>query len=150
MGDGERVELVVAQQSRRTAGGAAPALRRRIGQAIAAEARAHGKPSGQIAFPFTAERAPRPRDLGRIEAGAVGKSQQQALIGEHMLQDAGEKAGRSCGVADRVGRDAARAKKTGHSLRVFSDEGKRLNRQQFGCFLRLPWALIHRRPFAFP
>ena len=105
---------------------------------------------GQIAFPFTAERAPRPRDLGRVEAGTGGESQQQILVAEHMLQHAGEKVGRAGRVADRVRLDAGRGQKGGHSLRHFRDEGKGLNSEHLRRFRRVPCALLHRVPFAFP
>ncbi len=105
---------------------------------------------GQIAFPFTAERAPRPRDLGRIEAGAGGESQQQILVAQHMLQHAYEKVGRAGRVANAVVRQSGDREESAKPLRVFRDKGKGLNSQHFGGFRRVPCALLHRFPFAFP
>jgi len=93
---------------------------------------------------------PCPRDLGRIEAGAVGKSDQETLVVEHMLEHADEKVGRARGVADSVRRYAGYGKKGGHSLSFCGDERKRLNCQHFGRFRRCPCAFIHGLPFAFP
>ena len=53
---------------------------------------------------------------------------------EHMLQYAGEKAFLLGGGSDLARFKAGRGKEPAHSLLVFGNERKCLNRKHFGCF----------------
>ncbi len=73
--------------------------------------------------------------LGRIDPGAVGESEQETLVAEHMLEHAGEKARLARGVANGVRRQfRVAARKRAEPLGLFGDEGKRLNCQHFRRF----------------
>jgi hypothetical protein len=137
VGDGETVELGVAQQPRRAAGGAPRRAGNDIGKAIAAEAPRDAL--WHVAFPMAAECARGARHLGGIDPGAAGESKQEILVAEHMLQHAGEKAGLLRGGAKLCGRDAAHVEEATERVRLFGDEGKRLNRQHFGGFALCLW-----------
>ena len=98
-------------KARRAAGRAA----RRCGDASARQSRqkltATARPSGYVAFPIAAERAAGPRDSGRIDGGAIGEGDQRTLVGEHMLQHAGEKVGRCADSRSPVGRNPVTSRK---------------------------------------
>src|SRR5262249_41811805 len=142
--DAERLELLMAEGARRAARATARLHGRGIGETVAAETSAHGGPLRQIALPYFAERLAASCHFGRIEAGAVGKCDQQILVSQNMLQDADKKVGIAGGVADRLRCDAGRRDETVQPAIVLDDEGKRLNRQHFGRFTRVWRALLHR------
>src|SRR6202035_3190367 len=85
------------QAGQRAASGGASATQSR--QKLKLTARPQGKitaRSRSVAFPIAAERAARPGNLGRIDRGAIGKGEQETLVGEHMLEHAAEKVRLGC------------------------------------------------------
>ena len=83
-------------------------------------------------------------------AAEVGKGHQQGLVGEHMLQDAGEKVRLIRQLTQPVERQSGRVEEPVEPFRLFGDEGKGLNRQYFRGFPRGRGGPFHRVPFAFP
>ena len=148
--DRQRRQFVMANEARRAAGRTARRLRRRIGKAVAAEAHSHRTSSRYVAFPIAAERIAGPRHSGRIDAGRIGEGQQETLVGEHMLQHAGEKVGLVRQLTKPIERQSGRTEQPVEPFRLFGDEGKGLNRQHFRGFPRGRGGPFHRVPFAFP
>ena len=111
MGDGERCQFVVAQQSRRAAtlAALAPAAGRRRGNR--GKSLRSRRTSRQIALPIAAKARAAPADIGRIDPGALGESNQETLVTEHMIQHAGEKVGLARGIANCRDVDAGRRNK---------------------------------------
>jgi hypothetical protein len=99
--EGVAIDMRDGQASRARHGAAIAASRRRRSARFAAKRRQGNRGRSLCSRQaFKAEScsglppsAPGPRDLGRIDPGAVGESDQETLVAEHMLQHAGEKAG---------------------------------------------------------
>ena len=89
MGDGQRVELGDGATSRgEPQAGQRVAVSRRVGQAIAAEARSRHRRAPMAA----AERGARLADVGRIDAGLGGKGDEQRFVGGQIVEHAGQEA----------------------------------------------------------
>src|SRR5690242_2313084 len=146
MGDSKGRELLMPENARRTAGAAARLSGRRFAETVAAKGGfgAHGSLLRQIALPHLAESVAGASHFGRIDPGAVGKCDQQILIGEHMLEHASKKVRLPGGIADRLRGDAGRRNKAAKAVLVLGYESKRLNRQHFGVFIRIRSRLWHR------
>src|ERR1700751_2372979 len=135
----------MADEARRAASTAARLRGRRVGETVAAESRvsAHGGPLRQIALPYFAERLACPGHFGRIDAGTGGKCDQEILVSDNMLEQAGEKVGLASGVADRLHGDAGQGDEAAEPAIVLGYEGKRLNCQHFGRLRRVWRPLLH-------
>ena len=125
MGDGERAERAVAHEPRRAARSAARGGRRRIGEAVAAEA--HDSLKVSHAPRRAAERGMGARDIARVEPGLGGESGDQAVVGGEVVEDAEQEAGGGAGRPNLARREAGCIKETGKPLRFPGQEGKRLN-----------------------
>jgi two-component system cell cycle response regulator DivK len=91
-----------------------------------------------------------PADIVRDDAGVAGKADEQRLIGQHVLQHAGEEAGRRSGLSNRLRADARNGQESAKPFGVAGEIGKGTDGQLFRCLFserRGPLSLQSDLPF---